>query len=286
MPIPDRFAARRHPRRATVAALATLLLTLAACAPSQPPGAAASTPATPLSGAAPLTLERAKSDAFVAQYGIEPDSPKAAIIARWREKMLTDPDIVRAFGMGDGGQAGRSLAERRPEFFSEGSLRVSQSDRSTFISIGARVLDAAPPDCGGEKSMSAVIVRYLSLARLSDQDIDDYFRITYESLKRSAQQTPMATVNEPQREQGRNALSAAIAERLKGDPDAARSLAAAVADPAAVTPEIWCSNMRTMEHAVLSIPQPQRDWLLISIQTDALARRSANLPVPRPPSAP
>ncbi|NIF66395.1 TonB C-terminal domain-containing protein, partial [Burkholderia sp. Cy-647] len=37
MPIPDRFAARRHPRRATVAALATLLLTLAACAPSRPP---------------------------------------------------------------------------------------------------------------------------------------------------------------------------------------------------------------------------------------------------------
>ncbi|MBI0331305.1 energy transducer TonB [Burkholderia plantarii] len=272
-------------RIARHAAGAAALALLAACAQGGGPatGAAApaaasapKAPATPLSGAAPLTLEHANTDAFVAQYGIDPDSPKAAILAHWRQKMLDDPDIRRLFGNAGPSELGRSIAMQRTELFSEGSLRVSQADRSTFIALGTRVLDAAPADCGGLKNMNAVVLRYLSLANLSEHEIDDYFRITYESLKRTALKTPIATINTEQRSQGKRALSAAIGAQLQRDPEAMRSLAIAAADPENTPPAAWCRNMRTMQHAVMAMPQPQRDWLLISIQTDAIARLHAD----------
>ncbi|WP_070107324.1 energy transducer TonB [Burkholderia plantarii] len=290
-------------RIARHAAGAAALALLAACAQGGRPAtgtaapAAASAPkapATPLSGAAPLTLEHANADAFVAQYGIDPDSPKAAILAHWRQKMLDDPDIRRLFGNAGPNQLGRSIAMQRTELFSEGSLRVSQADRSTFIALGTRVLDAAPADCGGLKNMNAVVLRYLSLANLSEHEIDDYFRITYESLKRTALKTPIATINAEQRNQGKQALSAAIGVQLRRDPDAMRTLAIAAADPENTPPAAWCHNMRTMQHAVMAMPQPQRDWLLISIQTDAIARLHADdaapgaspSPSPSPSSSP
>ncbi|WP_246792935.1 energy transducer TonB [Burkholderia perseverans] len=275
----------RIARFARHAAGAAALALLAACAQGGHPtsGAAApatasapKAPATPLSGAAPLTLEHANTDAFVAQYGIDPDSPKAAILAHWRQMMLDDPDIRRLFGNAGPNELGRSIAMQRTELFSEGSLRVSQADRSTFIALGTRVLDAAPADCGGLKNMNAVVLRYLSLANLSEHEIDDYFRITYESLKRTALKTPIATINPEQRNQGKQALSAAIAAQLQRDPEAMRSLAIAAADPENTPPAAWCHNMRTMQHAVMAMPQPQRDWLLISIQTDAIARLHAD----------
>jgi TonB family protein len=287
----------RIARHARIAAGAAALALLAACAQGGGPatGAAApaaasapKAPATPLSGAAPLTLEHANTDAFVAQYGIDPDSPKAAILAHWRQKMIDDPDIRRLFGNAGPNELGRSIAMQRTELFSEGSLRVSQADRSTFIALGTRVLDAAPADCGGLKNMNAVVLRYLSLANLSEHEIDDYFRITYESLKRTALRTPIATINTEQRNQGKQALSAAIAAQLQRDPEAMRSLSIAAADPENTPPAAWCHNMRTMQHAVMAMPQPQRDWLLISIQTDAIARLHADdaTATPSTPSSP
>ncbi|MCM2545821.1 energy transducer TonB [Burkholderia glumae] len=289
MPALSGFAARAALRSAGAAALAVL----AACAAggtAAPPSAAREpeAPATPLSGAAPLTLEHAATDAFVAQYGIAPDSPKAAILAHWREKMRDDPDIRRLLGKPGPDALGRSIATQRAALFSEGSLRVSRADRSAFIALGTRVLDAAPADCGGLKSMSDVMLRYLSLAKLTEREVDDYFRITYESLKRTALNTPLATINAEQRSQGRQALSAAIDLQLQRDPAARRALATA-ADPDRAPADAWCRNLRTLQHAVMAMPQPQRDWLLISIQTDAIAQlhaRDAAASAAPPPPAP
>ncbi len=108
--------------------------------------------------------------------------------------------------------------------------------------------------------MSVAILRNPSFERTAAHDLDDYFRITYDSLKRIAENAPVATVTEAQREAARKALSGALA------------------DPVHVSAEDWCSNMRNLQHALLDIPQPQRDWLLISIQTDVRNARRANRP--------
>ena len=217
-----------------------------------------------------VSLQQAIDTANLEKLGIDPGSTKAAIVERWRDRMRRDPELAPLLAKGaDLGMIPTSEPRQRSQFFTDGILRLSREDRSSLFDLTEKVLDRAPPDCGGTKSTPVVMSRYLSLATMPDADVDTFLRLAYSLLKQSALHAPSAQVTAEQRTQAQAALLRSLNETLKNDPENTRLVAKAVVDPAGVTPEVWCRTMRIDLHAILAMPQPQRDWVIVASSGDA-----------------
>ncbi|CAE6813831.1 hypothetical protein R69927_05310 [Paraburkholderia domus] len=235
------------------------------------PSAAVALPSS--STTAPQSLEQAIQAAILQRMGIAPDSARAALIKHWGERMRDDPDVSRLLGNGPNHGSVFSLSPSlRAQFFADAVLRMSPEDRSKLLEITSKALDNAPADCGGVKNAAIVMQRYMPLASMSDAEIDAYFGVTFAMFKQSALQAPVAHVTEEQRAQALHAVLNTLKDMLKNDAEGTRDVAAAVADPAGVSPEVWCKNARLYNRAVLATPQPLRDWSIVAADTDAKAR--------------
>ena len=243
-------------------------------APAQPmPSVPPTSSPRPASSTGSLSLAEAIQAANLQKLGIAPDSPKAATIKRWSERMRTDPDVSRFLGNGPNHASLLTLNPLvRTEFFTEGLLRLSPEERSKLAELASTAFDNAPPDCGGIKSAPLVMSRYMSLATMSNADVDTYFGITFAMLKQSALQTPFAQVTQEQRAQGQLAVVHSLQDLLKNDTQGTRDVAAAVVDPTGVTAEVWCRNARVYNRALLATPQPFRDWSIVAASIDAKTR--------------
>jgi len=227
----------------------------------------------PAASTGSLSLVEAIQAASLQKLGVALDSPKAATIKRWSERMRTDPDVSRFLGNGPNHASLLSLnPQLRTEFFTEGMLRLSPEERSKLSELASKAFDNAPPDCGGIKSAPLVMSRYMSIATMSDADVDAYFGLTFAMLKQSALQTPLAQVTQEQRAQGQLALVHSLQDLLKNDAQGTRDVAAAVVDPTGVTAEVWCRNARVYNRALLAMPQPLRDWSIVAASIDAKTR--------------
>lgn len=258
----------------------------AADAPPRAPSAAvapapASTPVVSAPVVKPqeaLSLQDAIQAASLQKLGIAPDSTKAALLKQWGKRIHDDPDVSRFFGAGPNHASMTALPPQlRTEFYAEGTLRITPEQRSKLTEMVLKALDNAPPDCGGVKNTSLVTSRYLSLATLSDADLDASMAISYAILKQSALQTPLAQVTPEQRVQASAAVGHALQALLKNDPDATRDVASAMVDPAGVSALVWCRNSRIYMRALLATPQPQRDWSIVASTLDARAKTTAML---------
>jgi TonB family protein len=271
----DGVAHRAHP--AQPALPASPLNRDAAASGAQPAATAAANAAPPApSSKAPLSLAQAVQEAILQRQGIAPDSTKAALIKRWGQRMHDDPDIGRLLGNGPNHASVFALSPAmRAEFFSEAVLRLSPEERSKLIELTSKALDNAPPDCGGVKDAALVTSRYLPLGSMSDAEVDSYFGVTFAMFKLSAQQTPVAHVTEEQRAEASRAVANTLQNMLKNDPDGIRNVAAAVADPTGVSAEVWCTNARLYNRALLATPQPYRDWSIVASDIDGAAKLKA-----------
>lgn len=223
-----------------------------------------------------LSLAQAVQAARLKQMGIEPDSPRAAQIKRWGERVRDDPDIGRFVGNGPNHANVFSLSPSlRAAFFSAAVLRLTPDERSTLVELALKALDNAPPDCGGSKSSALVITRYMPFGTMSDAEIDAYFNVMFEMFKRSAQQIPLAQVTEAQRAQGSAQVMKSLQAILKNDADGTQAVAAAVVDPTGVSATDWCRNARIFNRALLATPQPYRDWSIVAADVDAKNRDAA-----------
>jgi TonB family protein len=237
------------------------------------PSVSTASPPLPASSTGSLSLVEAIQAASLQKLGIAPDSLKAATIKRWSERMRTDPDVSRFLGNGPNHASLLALSPLlRTEFFTEGMLRLSPEERSKLAELASKAFDNAPPDCGGIKSVPLVMSRYMSIATMSDADVDAYFGVTFAMLKQSALQTPLAQVTQEQRAQGQSALVHSLQDLLKNDAQGTRDVAAAVVDPTGVTAEVWCRNARVYNRALLAMPQPLRDWSIVAASIDAKTR--------------
>jgi len=244
------------------------------------PSGNAQAPTAPAPGN--LTLQQAIETANLEKLGVDPGSTKAAIIERWRDRMRHDPVLSPLLAQGSNlGMVPTSDPRQRTQFFSDGILRLSPEDRSSLFDLTLKALDRGPPDCGGTKSVPIVISRTLSLATLPDDDVDTVLRLTYSLLKQSALHAPSAQVTAEQRAQGQAALLRSLNEMLKNDPESTRLVAQTVVDPVGVTPEVWCRTVRIYLHAMLAMPQPQRDWVIVASSGDAKSQ-----PAPLQPTVP
>jgi TonB family protein len=242
---------------------------------ARPAGTLASAPANPADF---MFLAQAIQAAYFQKMGISPNSTKAAILRRWGQRIQTDPDVARVLGRdAQHPLAGSLTPMARARLYADGVLRLSPDERSTLNELTLRALDNAPANCGGVKNTAAVLSRYTAIGTMSDEELDNYLGIAFKIYKNTALGVPMAQITPAQRAEGLNATLRTFKETLKNDPTATRNFAAAVVDPAGVSPEIWCSNARAFGHALQATPQPFRDWALLSAET-ALSQRLQAMP--------
>ncbi|QGZ65308.1 TonB family protein [Paraburkholderia acidisoli] len=252
--------------------------------PWQPePGLAAPSVTPPAVPPMPaLSLDEALRDAIFDRMGIPPGSPKATLVMSWTRRITEDPDTGRFLGKGPTHANVFALSPPlRAVFFTEAMLRLTPEQRATMFTLIAQAFNNAPADCGGVKSVAVVLSRNLQWSQLSEADIDAYFSVIYAMFKQSALQSPEAKVGVQQGMEGRQAILDTLKNELRSDPQATRILAASLASGASESPALWCAKMRIINHAVITAPQPYRDWFIVNMEMDSLekyqtlARRSA-----------
>ncbi|WP_250452468.1 energy transducer TonB [Caballeronia sp. ATUFL_M2_KS44] len=222
------------------------------------------------------SLDDAIQDARLNRLGIAPDSPNGLVIKRWAERMRNDVDIRKYFG-----DESRRTNRMSPDASSqigqgEWMRRLSPAERSKMIELTLKAVDNAPQDCGGVKSESAVISRYMPLSTMSTDDVDAFMGIAFAMFKQVALQTPLAQVTKEQRWQASRVFRETLEAQLNNDPEGMRDVAATAVDPTSVSTETWCRNLRIYNRAILAMPQPDRDWFLLAGVIDNANSHSDN----------
>jgi TonB family protein len=239
----------------------------------------------------PPALQEAVDEAAMQKLGVAPDSKKAGIVLRWGKKIATDPDI-RQMMVGRSQNlpaAGTPDVAAKAQLILDGVLAITPEQRSRMIELNVKILDGMPADCGGLKNLSAISKRY-AIPILSEDDLEDYFALTFAMLKQSALHAPLAHVTDEERQQGEQAVMNKLGALLKSNPDGAHDLAALVVNSQAMTPTQWCNASRLSQRAVIETPEPFRDWAMIgrAEATKHLAAQTLgrNMPALSPASAP
>lgn len=223
--------------------------------------AAAASPASTVT--LPPALQKAIDQASLQRFGVTPGSTKAEIVVRWSKKIAEDPDI-RQMASASPVQPGvaRLNGALTAQAALTGVLTLTTEDRARMLELTSRLLDGVPADCGGLKSLPAVMQRYM-LPTLSDDDVNDYLRLSFTTLKQTARHAPTATVTEEQRQQGEQVAMGTLGLMLKSNPTGASDLTALLVNEAAMTSIQWCNATRLSQRALIETPQPFRDWAII-----------------------
>lgn len=226
-------------------------------------GSGFSAASQPLEASLPPALKKAIEDASLQRTGIEPGSKKADIVVRWAKQITDDPDIRQLVSNGSADMGGQiPIASLMNSLALSASLVLTQNDRSRLTALVTKIVDSAPPDCGGFRSIPALTSRYM-FTSLSEDDLDDYLRIVFTMLKQTALHAPVAQVSDDQRIQGEQAVMNTLGKLIDNNPGGAHDLAALIVNPAGTSGTQWCAATRLSEHAMDATPQPFRDWAMI-----------------------
>jgi hypothetical protein len=196
-------------------------------------------------------------------YGIDPDSNKARIVFAWIEKIRQDPLI--ALGIAGGAQRVAQIfldPAAREDLMSSGLARLAPADRFKYLQLLTKLLDEqVPVNCFGLVDMRAVMSR-VSLREMSESDVDQYFSLLYKVLVDEASNAPIA---EPTPQQGAAAerqFTRAVIMELQGDQIDVGRFAFYSSHPSQATPADVCWTTRVALHAIITMPDPERDHVL------------------------
>ncbi|TDN57810.1 hypothetical protein [Paraburkholderia sp. BL10I2N1] len=248
--------------------LATLIVTLAAAT------AASSAirrdpdygplPANPAFAAAPTDARREDLGAILSGSGIDPDSNKARIILGWVQKIQRDPVIATGIS-GGARRIGRIFLDpaARNELMSSGIARLAPADRLEYVKLIAKFLDElVPVNCYGLADMSAVMNR-VSLREMSESDVDQYFSLIYKILVSDASNAPVSFPTPQQYAAAVRQLTRTLIAELQGDQTDIERFALYSSNPSLATPLDVCWTTRVTLHAIIAMPDPERDLVLL-----------------------
>jgi hypothetical protein len=227
--------------------------------PDAAPPAVAPGPATLSTDSRPNDLER-----LLREDGIEPDSNKSRIILGWVEKIQRDPAIAADVQAGGRRVAQIFLdAKAREDLMSNGLAHLTPSDRLQYVKLLTRFLDElVPVNCFGLVDMSAVMNR-VSLRDMSDADIDQYFGLLYKVLVGDLSHAPVPTPTPQQYEAAERLLTRTLIAELHGDQKTIERFALYTSNPKLATPSDVCWTTRVTLHAIIAMPDPERDLVLL-----------------------
>jgi hypothetical protein len=209
------------------------------------------------------------NDELLDQYGIEPDSEKAQTILKWVHKIRNDPAIAASLPQGADSIGDVFLdPEKRQILMTDGLARLDAADRRQYIGLITRLLDElVPVNCYGLSDMSAVMMR-VRLQDMSDADVDLYLSLLYKVVARYASGAPIRMPTRDQSVAGQARLSQGIAAELQGDQDSLGRYAYYASHPSAATPADTCWMTRVTMHAIVDMPDPERDYVLLPSISD------------------
>jgi hypothetical protein len=264
------------------ACLTALLVTL--CVTTLASAAIRHDPGKPLLPAAPASpmrspqSEQAYYDQMFVEQGIEPGSSKAHIIRTWVEKILRNPAIASAAGGGAQGISRVFLDPgARKNAMSNGLARLSAADRLRYMKLLTRLLDElVPVNCFGEVDM-AVVMNRITLREMSEADLRQYFELLYKVLTGDARNVPIVLPTPQQFALAQQQLSRALFIQLRGNESDFARYQAHSTNPAQATPADACWATRVTLHAIISMRDPERDFILLEsvLQGSAPTERPA-----------
>ncbi|MFC0400022.1 hypothetical protein [Paraburkholderia rhizosphaerae] len=222
-------------------------------------------------------------DQMFREQGIEPDSNKAQIVRAWINKIRQDPIIAAAVPGGAKGIGRLFLdTQTRESLLLNGLVRLSAADRLSYVQLLSKFLDElVPVDCFGLLNMNDVMSR-ISLREMSDSDVAQYFNLLSKVLVSDAVDAPIVLPTREQYTAAKQQFADALFVQLSGDQSDITRFQHYSAHPAQATPSDACWVTRVTMHAILSMPDPGRDYiLLISIlQSGEQAKTQAGDPAP------
>ncbi|WP_180736893.1 hypothetical protein [Paraburkholderia sp. PGU19] len=238
----------------------------------------------------PLANRSAGTDQLLRQYNLEPGSEKAQTVLKWVHRIRSDPTIAANLPDDADGVGDIFLdPEKQQILMSDGIARLDAADRLQYVKLITRLLDElVPVNCYGLSDMSAVMMR-VRLLDMSNADVDQYLGLLYKVVLSYASGAPIQTPTRDQSAAGQARLSQAIAAELQADPDSLDRYAYYASHPSAATPADTCWMTRVTMHAIIAMPGPERDYVLLpSIRERDHAAESRGNRVPdtaQPPSA-
>jgi hypothetical protein len=228
-------------------------------------------------------------DGLLRRYGVEPGSDKAQTVLKWVGRIRNDPVIARNLpdGADSVGEAFLDPAKRQI-LMSGGLARLDAADRLQYVQLITRLLDElVPVNCYGLSDMSAVIM-HVRLQDMSDTDVDEYFGLLYKVVAKYASGAPVQMPTRDQSAAGEARLSRGVVAELQGNADSLDRYAYYASHPSAATPADTCWMTRVTMHAIIAMPEPERDYVLLpSIKVRDAAPAAQGSPVPdmaQPPS--
>lgn len=248
----------------------------------------------PASSAVPA--EETNYNGMLRRYGIDPDSRKAQIVLTWVNKIRQDPVIATSIP-GGADSIGRILLdpERRENFMSNGLARLTPADRLEYVRLITRFLDElVPVNCFNLVNMGAVMNR-ISLREMTDADVDQYLALLYKVLASNTSRVPIPLPTPQQYQAAESQLTRAIMRELRGDQVSIERFAFYTSNPSLATPSDVCWVTRVTLHAIVTMPEPERDYVLLHTiarpdsETMPVRRNSApatNVPSPAPVADP
>jgi hypothetical protein len=221
-------------------------------------------------------------DGLLRQYGVEPGSEKAQTVLKWVGRIRNDPIIARNLP-GGADSVGEVFLDpaKRQILMSDGIARLDAADRLQYVQLISRMLDElVPVNCYGLSDMSAVMMR-VRLQDMSDADVDQYLGLLYKVVARYASGAPIQMPTGDQSTAGEAQLSRGIGAQLQGDPDSLDRYAYYASHPSEAAPADICWMTRVTMHAIIAMPDPERDYVLlpsIRDRDDAAAAQGNRLP--------
>ncbi|WP_246279205.1 hypothetical protein [Paraburkholderia ultramafica] len=196
-------------------------------------------------------------------YGIDPDSNKARIVVAWVEKIRQDPLI--AVGIPGGAQRVAQIfldPAAREELMASGLARLAPADRFRYVQLLTKLLDEqVPVNCFGLLDMRAVMTR-VSLREMSESDVEQYFSLLHQVLVSEASHAPITEPTPQQYAAAERQFTRAVITELQGDQADVDRFAFYSSHPSQATPLDVCWATRVALHAIIAMPDPERDHVL------------------------
>ena len=191
--------------------------------------------------------------------GVRPDSNKAQLIVAWIKRIQLDPAIR------SNAHSVSQLfadAQTRASLMADGLARLTPADRLRYAKLIMKFLDEyVPSDCFGFDDESNIMSR-IRLSEVADADIEEYLAILLQALRRSALGVPIDVPVPQQYAAAEIALGRALASELGNDDANVARYEAYMAHPKSAAPAEACWGLRVTMHAIVAMPEPDRDVVL------------------------
>ncbi|SAL87565.1 hypothetical protein AWB74_08168 [Caballeronia arvi] len=196
---------------------------------------------------------------MMAANGVDPTSNKGRLILAWVIRISRDINIADSVHRMGNASLNPGV---RTKLMSGGLHLVPPPLRLQYVELVSHFLDTLVPfDCFGLNDMSEVLNR-IPMSNMSEAQIDVYFRVLLAALRASETDAEQESLGAQQLARADEGLRRSLLHELGYLQANVARYATYAQDPTAAAPIDACWAMRVTMHAMLALPDPERDIVL------------------------